>query len=337
MEPNPRPVLGRGEGAKVGLDPFPREKRGERVERLFLKPPNPLFRHVRLSPAAPFPNSVGLYPRGQPFQRLEKLLPPRMEPPVKSEVRDPKPLHFHRGKRLEKRSTPRLEIDGGGRRSRMGRAVRVEPDPERIAGKEHAVPLHLPGQMMTDVPRSGKGTDPLERARISHPPPLQLVAGNGEHLSPQPIMRLPKGPSSGSDQPFRIGKMRRSVLVHVDDQMRILRRQMTRGPGMVEMDMGEEDVSDLKEVQPVLPEGRAQAGEGGRRPRIHEEGLRIFQGIDANRPWNPLMVQIQHPHPRKGERRDGRPRGPQGRKHGRSSRFDQRSDIGMKFRSGDPK
>ena len=68
-------------------------------------------------------------------------------------------------------------------------------------------------------------------------------------------------------------------------QLRVLADEHAGRAGVVEMDVGEQQVLDVAELVPALGEPALQRGDAGRRPAVEEgEAAGRLEQVDADRP-----------------------------------------------------
>jgi hypothetical protein len=147
--------------------------------------------------------------------------------------------------------------------------------------------------MMVDVPWGVEGPNSRHGTGLSGTPPSELIPGNGDHLTPEAVMLLTKRAASRGHQPFRVGHVGRPVFMDVDRQLRQHLSQVTGRPGVVQVHVGEEEVSEIGGVQPGPPDPLQQGLQRGGRARVHQGGLRGFQEVAADGARGFQVMEVQ--------------------------------------------
>ncbi len=187
-------------------------------------------------------------------------------------------------------SVPRLEIEFRRWARWHDELPAFEADPGGIAGIERAVRVEV-GHVMPRVAGSRKTFEPHDP--VAHDVDVRL--GDRREFAPQLVERVAVEPPGAGVELRGIHEVRRADRGYVDLQRRMLTDEDTRGTGVVEVDVREEEVPDVGQLQTVPGEAILQGGDAGRRPAVEERRpivrLQQVAGDDSLR----LVVEVDRP------------------------------------------
>ncbi len=105
-----------------------------------------------------------------------------------------------------------------------------------------------------------------------------VLLWHGYELAPEPVERVAVEPAGARFEPGRIVQVGRAHGRDVDLERGMLTNDRSRGAGMVEMDVGEQEVADVAELEAAGGEAVLQRREAGGRPTVEER--RAVVGLD---------------------------------------------------------
>jgi hypothetical protein len=126
---------------------------------------------------------------------------------------------------------------------------------------------------------------------------------NRFECSPQPIHRGAVESSGAVEELFRVDQVRRTALVHVDGDARMLAEDGAAGAGVIEVDVGEKDRLDVAQAQAAVRQLGAQLVEGAGGTGIDQGDAAGGAFEDARRDhlWRALEPEIQEPYARRDD------------------------------------
>src|SRR6186997_3021895 len=94
---------------------------------------------------------------------------------------------------------------------------------------------------VVDLQGPAPGRDRFATLQLAEP-----LAGNGQELSPQPVHVLAVQARRAREQFRRVREMRRAALVNEHVNRRVFLGETTGAPGMVQVDMGQQDLANVR-------------------------------------------------------------------------------------------
>jgi hypothetical protein len=146
---------------------------------------------------------------------------------------------------LVDRAIPGLEVELRGWGGRGDEVVRLDPHSGRVAGIERAVSGEV-GDVVTGVSRGGE-CGQAERLVADC---VDVRFGDRGQLSPQVVERGAVEASRAALEPGRVDQVRRADLGDVDLQISMLTDEDAGGARVVEVDVAQEQVTDVGECEP---------------------------------------------------------------------------------------
>ena len=167
---------------------------------------------------------------------------------------------------------PDLEIDVGGRRGRHHVGARSAADAGGVSDKRHARRRVEIRDVMRRVPRrvldlhlasdDGEGFAPFDD--------VEVLRRDRLHLAPEPIHVLRVEPAGARQELGRVRQVRRAATVNEHLDVRMLLEDGADRPGVVEVNVRDQNLPDVAEADALFLQRRGQVREGRRRPRIDE-------------------------------------------------------------------
>ena len=123
-----------------------------------------------------------------------------------------------------------------------------------------------------------------------------VLLGDGSELAPEAVEVVPVEPARAPLQAARVDEVRSSDLAHVDDEARALAHERARRAGVVEVDVGEEQVAEVGDLEPLLRQPRSECVQAARRAAVDECRLLALEQVRADdaRPAEVLEVEELH-------------------------------------------
>jgi hypothetical protein len=187
---------------------------------------------------------------------------------------------------LGDRGVPGLDVDVGGRRGRQHVRARLDADAAGVAGEEGSI------FEVTDVVRG------VTRRR-EHLPAEGVALGD-----PDPVCRHGASCPRAAERRRRVGAPRPEArrvgeggadLGDPHRELRVLADDRPRRAGMVEMDVGEEEVADVGQLEAALATALSEPRERGGRPAVeqsravgrlryvHADGAAVAEELEVDR------------------------------------------------------
>ena len=159
-----------------------------------------------------------------------------------------------------------------------------DADSDRVAGVEGAFTPDV-GDMVGGVPRRGEAVqaeDPVAHG-------VHVLLGDGRELAPERVERLPvEAPRAGLEPP-RIDQMRRSDRRDVHLERGVLADERACRACMVEVDVGEKEVGDVRQRKLPCGETSLELSDAGRRTAV-EEGRTVVSVRDNGPGIDPAIA-----------------------------------------------
>ena len=153
---------------------------------------------------------------------------------------------------LVERPLPGLEVDLGRRRRRQHELARPDPHARRVARVERALAVEV-ADVMARVAGAREGREP-ERLVADD---VDVLARHRRELAPEAVEVVAVQPPRAALEPARVDEVRRADLRDVHLQARVLAHEHARGAGMVEVDVGEQQVADVARARGPRSASRA--------------------------------------------------------------------------------
>src|SRR4051812_28109757 len=190
---------------------------------------------------------------------------------------------------LVERPIPGPEVDLGRRGRREHERARLDSHAGGIARIERAVAVEVT-DVVAGVPRAGEGRE-AERL-LAHRMDVRLW--HRRELAPEPVEVVAVESTRASLETAGVDQVRRADLRDVHLQLGVLADEHARGACMVEVDVGEQQVADVREREPTLCEARLQRGDAGRRPAIvQREPVTRLQQVAADHALAAEVAQVE--------------------------------------------
>ena len=169
---------------------------------------------------------------------------------------------------------PHIEVDVGRRRRGQDEALGADPHPRGVADERHPARAVEEADVMGRVPRRVRDLElPVaHREALAPGEDVHVPLGHRQELAPQPVHVVAVEPARAVQQLRGVHHVRRPRLVHVDGDVGVLAHEGAGGPGVVEVDVGEENRPDVGRRDALLAERRAQGVEARRRAGVDEGG-----------------------------------------------------------------
>ena len=170
------------------------------------------------------------------------------------------------GDRLPPRPRDRCRAEASAASTKLRGAIRT---PTRVARVERPV-LVQHRDVVARVPGAREALEPEDVVADD----ADVLRGHGHELAPEPVERVAVEPARARLEPARIDQVRRADGRDVHLECRVLADDRACGAGVVEVDVGEQEVADVAELEPALGEAVLQGREAGRRPAVEERRCR---------------------------------------------------------------
>ena len=122
---------------------------------------------------------------------------------------------------------------------------------------------------MRRVPRRREGL--VVEHPVAHD--AYVLGRDGQERAPEAVEVLAVEPARAPFEPFGLDQVRRADLADVHEQAGVLTDERARRPGMVEVDVGEDEMAQLPDLEPVLGQSGPQRLQAARGPAVHQRGL----------------------------------------------------------------
>ncbi len=116
-----------------------------------------------------------------------------------------------------------------------------------------------------DLQRPSTGRDGLAALQLAKP-----LAGNRQELAPQPIHVLAVETGGAREQPGRIREVRGATLVDEHLNRPVLLDETAGAPGMVQVDVGQQNLPDVRDPDTAALKGGAKRRQARRRSGINQ-------------------------------------------------------------------
>ena len=90
--------------------------------------------------------------------------------------------------------------------------------------------------------------------------------------------------------------MRRPDLADVDEQARVLTDERARRSGVVEVDVGEDEMAQVPDLEPVLGQSGAERLQAARGPAVHQRGLGARVEVRGDDTLATEMLEVEELH-----------------------------------------
>src|SRR5581483_4259855 len=190
------------------------------------------------------------------------------------------------------RRLPCVDVDLGRRRRRHHVAAGRDSDACRVAGIERAV-----ADEVADVVRCMARRREAVEAEHVRADDADVRLGHGHELAPQRVEGVAVEPARAALEPFRIDEVRRADLGNVHLQTGMLAHERPRRARVVEVDVAEQQVTDVLEREALRREACTQRLDRRRRPAVEERRavVRVEQvRADCALPAEMLEVDEDH-------------------------------------------
>ena len=109
-------------------------------------------------------------------------------------------------------------------------------------------------------------------------------------------MVVPEGPSGAGQEPLGIHHVRRAIDVDVDHEMRIALDQVPGAAGVVQVHVGEQQMTDVGQPQALRRESGFESLERRARTRIHDCRLGPVDPVRRDHPGVAEVYQVNGDH-----------------------------------------
>jgi hypothetical protein len=120
---------------------------------------------------------------------------------------------------------------------------------------------------------------------------VDVCLRHGHELAPEAVEVVAVEPPSAALEPRGVDEVRRADLGDVHLQARVLPHERARGARMVEVDVREQQVTQVLQLEPALGEPRLQLRDTARRPAVvQREPVVGLEQVGADDPLVPEMA-----------------------------------------------
>ena len=167
--------------------------------------------------------------------------------------------------------------------------LRLDADACCVAAVRSSVGVDV-HDVMRGVPRGREAV----QAEHSVPGDPDVRLGHGRQLPPERVEEVAVQPPRASFEARRLDEMRRPHIRHVHLQPWVLADEDAGGAGVVEMDVRQEHVPNVRELEPTLPKSVLQPVGGRRRPAVEERRavLRV-ENVRADYTLGALVAEVE--------------------------------------------
>ena len=187
---------------------------------------------------------------------------------------------------LLERAEPPLDVDVRRRRGRQHEPGRHDADPSRVARVERPVGVQV-ADVVRRVPGRGEALEPEDAVADD----VDVLLRHGRELAEQGIERIGVEPARARLQLARVDDVGRPDLRDVHLEPGVLADEGAGGTGVVEVDVGEEEMADVRQLEPALGETRLQRVDARRRPAVVNG--RPIVGLDQVRADDALGLVVE--------------------------------------------
>lgn len=177
---------------------------------------------------------------------------------------------------LVDRAIPRLEVDLGRCEGRKHERPTRQADASDVTGVEGPGSIEV-GNVMRRMTRAREAREPEHVVADDR----DVLLRNREQAAPQPIERIPVETACAHLEPGGVDDVWRAELGDVHTDVRLLADDPSDSTCVVEVNVREEDMSDVGERQAALGESSSKHRQRGKRPAV-EEGEPVV-GLDEVR------------------------------------------------------
>jgi len=121
---------------------------------------------------------------------------------------------------------------------------------------------------------------------------------NGRELAPEPVEVVSVEPAGASLEAIGVDEMRRPDLAHVDEQARVLSDKRPRRARVVEVDVGEHEVAQLPDLEPMPRKRRPETVQAACRAAVDERQLLALEQVRADDALAAEVLEVEELHPR---------------------------------------
>ena len=166
---------------------------------------------------------------------------------------------------LHDRLLPGFEIDLRRRGGRQDEASGRDPHADRVARIQRPVGMQI-RHMMAGMARASKALEAEHLVAYQ----MHILSRHGEELAPELVERVAVEPARTRLEPRRVDEVWRADLGHVNAEARIPLHERSGRARVVEVDVREQEVTDLREVDATSAEPALERRQTARRPAVHE-------------------------------------------------------------------
>ena len=170
--------------------------------------------------------------------------------------------------------------------------ARGVPDQARAVRREER-------DVVRRVPRRRKGLE------VEHPVPhdLHVLGRDGQERAPETVEVLAVQAAGAALEPLRLDQVRRTDLADVHDEAGVLPDEAARSPCMVEVDVREDEMTQVPDLEPVLRQAGAERLQAARGPAVHQRGLGARVEVRGDDTLATEMLEVEELHSRDATRR----------------------------------
>src|SRR5262249_17089250 len=181
----------------------------------------------------------------------------------------------------------RVELRRRGRRQHL--AVRLDANACCIPGVQRPV-----GRQVADVMARVAGSREADEIQHALADDADVCLRHRGQLAPQVVERIAVEPARARLQPARVEGMRRADRRHVHLERRVLAHQDAGGAGMVEVDVREQQVTDVLEREPARAQPVLQRLDACGRAAVEERGPVLgLQHVRTDDAFGAEVVEIE--------------------------------------------
>ena len=189
---------------------------------------------------------------------------------------------------LVDRALPGLEVEVGWRSRRRDLPVRLDANACRITRVQRPVGAEI-GDVMPGVPLRREGLQPEGHLADD----ADALLWHRRELAPEVVERIAVEAASAVFQLRRVNEMRGAELRDVDLELRVLAHEDARGAGVVEVDVAEDQVTQVCELEAVLLEPSFERRDAARGPAVEErESVVGLEEVAPDDPLGAAMVEV---------------------------------------------
>jgi hypothetical protein len=125
------------------------------------------------------------------------------------------------------------------------------------------------------------------------PDDLDGLLRDGDQLAPEAVEVVAVEPARAPFEAARIDQVRGADRTHVHAETGVLPDEGSCRARMVEVDMGEDEMPDVGEGQPTVPEGRLERSETRGGPAVDQRRLVTGHEVGGNDPGVPQVEEVE--------------------------------------------